>query len=520
MAKRARKRRGRRRPQVLQKPKGIIHPRVQKVGPEHFGIVSVDCAKHRSKWMLADFYGNLLLPPTGVEHNRLSLQAAVERLQQAVAEHELFDVLAAVERTGCYHHPIKRAFAAAGFDTRVVHPFTTKQFRLVADPDIKTDDIDLAAIHRAAVNGFALAEAPRDDSWLQLQLLARHRRDWVQKASTLCCQIKEHLHAALPGYAGCFGKFWENRAALELALHFGDAQALRQAAVAGMTQRLREAGIRFQRRTLDRILAWAEQAADADGAAACRQQIAAALNADRVQKSQQIQALERQIAAGLTRTSYILLLGVPGINVVSAADFAAEAGPPEHYANARSITGRAGLYPRRYQSDQVDHKNGPLAKCANRRLRAALLQIADNLLKCNRHFGRLARQWLAAGADPRLIRVRIASRFSRIAFHMVAGGQVFRHPCARRRDSILEKLLSFHQEHQTPPAQILADLEATRQHVPAAEHAAEAAPLSQRLAELPRKRRPQPLGEILPVVLARWMPRQVECDPSGEPDPT
>jgi len=33
----------------LGKPLGIIQPRVQAVGPEHFGIVAVDCAKARSK---------------------------------------------------------------------------------------------------------------------------------------------------------------------------------------------------------------------------------------------------------------------------------------------------------------------------------------------------------------------------------------------------------------------------------------------------------------------------------------
>ena len=65
------RRRSRSRPQdVLQKPAGIIHPRVQKVGPEHFGIVCIDCAKRRSKWMLADFFGKVLVLPTVVEHNR------------------------------------------------------------------------------------------------------------------------------------------------------------------------------------------------------------------------------------------------------------------------------------------------------------------------------------------------------------------------------------------------------------------------------------------------------------------
>jgi len=106
----------------------------------------------------------------------------------------------------------------------------------------------------------------------------------------------------------------------------------------------------------------------------------------------------------------------PGINVVSAADFAGEMGPIEHYANPRAITGRSGLRPSRYQSDQVDKANGPLVRHCNRSLRAAILCIADNLILCNHHFQHLARQWAQRGKNPRDIRVRVAQRFCRIAF--------------------------------------------------------------------------------------------------------
>ena len=41
----------------LGKPTGILSPRVQKVGPEHFGVVAIDPAKARSCWLFADFYG-------------------------------------------------------------------------------------------------------------------------------------------------------------------------------------------------------------------------------------------------------------------------------------------------------------------------------------------------------------------------------------------------------------------------------------------------------------------------------
>src|SRR5712691_4215188 len=167
--------------EVLQKPSGVIHPRVQKVGPEHFGIVSVDCAKARSKWMLCDFFGNVLVPPTLVEHHRDALDAAITQVRQALHTHDLGDCLVAVERTGRYHRVVQGAFTAAGFETRIVHPFATKQFRQPADPGNKTDDTDLAAIHRAAVNGFALIEPTLDDAWQTLRLLERYRRDLVRK---------------------------------------------------------------------------------------------------------------------------------------------------------------------------------------------------------------------------------------------------------------------------------------------------------------------------------------------------
>src|SRR5271169_6550504 len=84
---RSRKRPSARRPAAtLSKPRGVVHPRVQQVGPEHFGIVCFDCAKARSKIFLADFYGKVLVPPTTVEHHRPAIDAAVAAVHRAFAE--------------------------------------------------------------------------------------------------------------------------------------------------------------------------------------------------------------------------------------------------------------------------------------------------------------------------------------------------------------------------------------------------------------------------------------------------
>jgi len=161
-------------------------------------------------------------------------------------------------------------------------------------------------------------------------------------------------------------------------------------------------------------------------------------------------------------------LVLPGVNVVSAADFAGEMGPIEHYANPKSITGRAGLRPSRYQSDQVDKADGPLVRNCNRSLRATILGIADNLILCNHHFQHLASLWCSQGKDARDIHVRVGLRFCRIAFQMVAGRQVFRHPAIPGRHYILDKLTAFHREHDTGMTEVLRDLQAVCGQVPPA----------------------------------------------------
>ena len=154
----------------------------------------------------------------------------------------------------------------------------------------------------------------------------------------------------------------------------------------GLIVQLRRAEIRVHQPTLEKILAWARSAPAAEEESNIHLKILIELDDDRLSKVRGVRAIEAQLAGLLVHTPYVLLMGIPGINVVSAAEFAGEMGPIERYATARAITGRAGLFPSRYQSDRVDYPDGQLVRCANRNLRRAIMMIADNLIKCNDHF--------------------------------------------------------------------------------------------------------------------------------------
>ena len=154
----------------------------------------------------------------------------------------------------------------------------------------------------------------------------------------------------------------------------------------------------------------------------------------------------------------------------------------------------------------------------NHTLRAAILGIADNLIVCNHHFQARATRWAAQGKDPRHPRVKVGFRFCRIAFQMVAGRHVFRHPGIQGRHYILDQLTAFHREHATDMVVVLRDLQAAVDQVPRPEHAAAAQPLHEERQRIHdgRRRGPQPLGDMLPIVLARLGVGVLQLPESGE----
>ena len=181
---------------------------------------------------------NILIQPTGVAHTRPGLDDFTARIRQAAADFDLRDLIVVIERTGNYHRPVKRAAIAAGLEARIVHPLASKQFRLPADPGNKTDDTDLLAIQRAAVNGFGLIEPVLDEVHVPLRLLARHRRDLVRKNVDLRNQIHAELDARLPGLAAAVGDIFDHEPALVIARHLGSAGEIRARGPEGLAELL------------------------------------------------------------------------------------------------------------------------------------------------------------------------------------------------------------------------------------------------------------------------------------------
>ena len=215
---------------------------------------------------------------------------------------------------------------------------------------------------------------------------------------------------------------------LWVARELGSAAAIVEAGAAGLSQRARQAGPRVQRSTLEKIVAWpvrplgrgtgvapspdlprarCRPAREGPRHPGDRGRTGRAFGPDALCPPLEHRRDQRRLGRRTRRRD--------------GADRALPQGPSDRGPGRvvpLAVSERSGRPPRR-----------ALVRHANRDLRHAILTIADNLIKCNEHFAILAAGWRLKGKDARDLRVRVAGRFCRIAYQMVAGRMTFRHPC-------------------------------------------------------------------------------------------
>ena len=144
----------------------------------------------------------------------------------------------------------------------------------------------------------------------------------------------------------CFKDIFDSEMLLWVAKNLGSAAEILQAGIDGLTQQLRKANIAIAQthpakdRRLGAIRTFSRGTGITPSPILHRARRRSARQAPDDPSDR-----ERAGRNPLSQTPYVLLLSIPGINVVSAAEFAGEMGPIEHYAKAASDYRQSRLVP-------------------------------------------------------------------------------------------------------------------------------------------------------------------------------
>src|SRR5262245_30577478 len=116
------------------------------------------------------------------------------------------------------------------------------------------------------------------------------------------------------------GDIFDHEPARLIARRLGAARAIHEGGLKGLMAPLKAEGVRYQRRSLVKILAWAQEAHEARDYPEIHRRIFAQLDDERRARLRASRALESDLASSLVPTPYALLLSFPGVDVVTAAE--------------------------------------------------------------------------------------------------------------------------------------------------------------------------------------------------------
>jgi hypothetical protein len=141
-----------------------------------------------------------------------------------------------------------------------------------------------------------------------------------------------------------------------------------------------------------------------------------------------------------------------------------------------------------------------MAKSFNRRLQAACVLVAKNLIKCHSYYRGLAALWKTRKIATANQQCRIANGSNRMVFQVVSGRQLWRGKGIDGETRLL-KLREFHRTHHSTPEQTVVDMTEAFAWLPKSAYAAEPRPLE----ELAKKkgRGAKSIGDLLLPLLIR-----------------
>lgn len=158
--------------------------------------------------------------------------------------------------------------------------------------------------------------------------------------------------------------------------------------------------------------------------------------------TQNIETYEREIERLFIQTDGLLLLTVPGIGLITAAEIYCEMGDLSHYTNASQLIKKAGTNPTIKQSGSSKGYYGRISKQGNANLRRAVYNAGRTLSVHNDALNPFYTRLKEKGKKTGKIYIAMGNKFLKIAFSMLKNQKPFEwnEPTFNYKKEVFKKL--------------------------------------------------------------------------------
>lgn len=401
--------------------------RIRGLDPQRCLVIPVDVGKAIAMALVADHYGEIIIAPFEfalTETGFAVLSAAISRAQ---VERDALVIRVGVEAAGHYHRTLVARLRAAGLEVVELNPRAVKDARgqqLLRT--LKNDARDCGAMAELLIRGTGRPPQCRDEALAAQAAWVAHRRRKVAAQAMLANQIHGQLDLIFPGLTGCFTHGLDAASLRVLIRDLPDPDRVRRLGVDGVLRYVRRRGVRMTRPKAEQVVAAAQVALRLP--ATERRTPLVVLAADWAlfeALDQRIHDATAALADLLPKTPAGILLGVPGVGVLTASAYGAAIGDPNRYRDAAAAYRASGLVPISYESAGRARTRTGISREGSVELRRAIVDLGRGVGLHHSDFIAYRRQLIARGKPPLVALIAVGHRAHRLAFAMLRSQRPF-----------------------------------------------------------------------------------------------
>ncbi|WP_163583489.1 IS110 family transposase [Gracilibacillus saliphilus] len=418
-------------------------------------IVPIDVSKVLQKAMILNYFGECIESSFSFMVSRTGMKVFTDKIEKAKEELQTDKVFIGIEATGQYYEDIVRILMDYGLSVHMINPASTHEERKQHLTYTKTDDIDLYLIAEVLIGNKATNSKLSTGVYKQLQQITRARRSEIEKRSRIKTEIRTYHDQIWREYQGVstlvdgklktkkiFSDFW-GKASVHLLTHFPHASQILELGEFGLRQLSKEHNLKIRKTSIEKLLFAARESVSkpleelSSELFLLKQKLQ-----DFEYHTNNIANYEKEIERLFINTNGLLLLTIPGIGLVTAAEIFCEMGDLSHFTNASQLIKKAGTNPVIKQSGPGAGYAGRISKQGNANLRRALYNAGRSLSVHNEALKPFAMRLKDKGKKAGSVYIAMGNKLLKIAFAMLTKEEPFKwdNPEYNYKEEVFKKL--------------------------------------------------------------------------------
>jgi transposase len=365
-------------------------------------IIGVDIAKKLQWARFTDYRGSELSKALKFYNDKKGFDSILARIEALCKFKKLDKVIVGMEPTGHYWKPLANYLILNQITVVLVNPYHTKRAKELDDNSpTKSDRKDALTIAKLVSDGRYYEVYMPQDIYAELRVLSNSRISLMRRHNALKNTIMAVMDEYFPEIVSVFKNPLKGKASMQILKSCPFPALILGLGVDGVLVEIKKAvkrtvGIIKARQLVDT----AKTSIGVNyGTTAAKLRLELLLEEFEL-LTRQLAQVEKGMEEALTETGLKeILLGIPGIGVVTAASFLGEIGDPLRFSHPRQISRMAG-YNLVEDSSGKNISGTSISKRGRKNLRNVLYQMARTMVAVNTEMKELYRYLKTRSNNP------------------------------------------------------------------------------------------------------------------------